>query len=130
MAQPKKRSRTISVDGTSYRWYVRGRPTYCQGMAWSSMMYAVEHSERPGAVLMVETDRAHTRNWVGAETVPVLPAEVADSIRRARLLGWEPTSLGKPFRLTSTTGTASVGVHSRQHRDPSPLLVQSGQTRH
>ncbi|AWK09588.1 hypothetical protein DDQ41_12400 [Streptomyces spongiicola] len=103
MALPKRRSRIISVDGTSYRWFLRGRPPYCQGMAWSRMTYAVEHAEHPGAVLMVETSRAHTGNWVGAESAPVLPAEVADSIRRARLRGWEPTSPGMPFRLTPTT---------------------------
>lgn len=53
---------------------------------------------------MVETNRAYTRNWMGAETAPILPAEVAESIRCARLLGWEPTSPGKPFRLTPKTG--------------------------
>ena len=35
MALVRKGSRQIVVDGTAYRWRLRGRPTYSQGLAWS-----------------------------------------------------------------------------------------------
>ncbi len=32
MAIPKRGSRNIVVNGESYRWYMRRRPTYSQGL--------------------------------------------------------------------------------------------------
>ena len=34
MSMPRKGSRLITVDGTIYRWPVRPKPTYCQGLDW------------------------------------------------------------------------------------------------
>lgn len=34
MALVRKGARRIVVDGTAYRWRLRRRPTYCQGLAW------------------------------------------------------------------------------------------------
>ncbi|SCK10016.1 hypothetical protein YUWDRAFT_00455 [Streptomyces sp. AmelKG-D3] len=44
MALIRKGSRQIVVDGTAYRWRLRGRPTYFQGLAWSPCTFAVEHA--------------------------------------------------------------------------------------
>ncbi|MEU8545699.1 hypothetical protein AB0C81_01610 [Streptomyces roseoverticillatus] len=99
MALPKKGSRRIVVDGTAYRWRLRGRPTYDQGMGWSPMTYAVEHLENPGTTLLVDTGGPHTRNWMGAPSAPVLPSAVAEAVRTARTRGWEPAIPGAPFRL-------------------------------
>lgn len=48
MALVRKGSRWIVVDSTAYRWRLRGRPTYFQGLAWSPCTVAVEHADSPG----------------------------------------------------------------------------------
>ncbi|MET8508511.1 hypothetical protein ABZV60_28315 [Streptomyces sp. NPDC004787] len=99
MALVRKGSRRITVDGVTYRWRLRGRPTYAQGMTWSPLTYAVEHAETPGTTLVITTDRSHPANWLASPTAPVLPAEVAAGIRTARARGWNPESPGAPFHL-------------------------------
>lgn len=37
MALVKEGARLITVDGTSYRWRLRGRPTYDQGLVRSPL---------------------------------------------------------------------------------------------
>ncbi|MTE21021.1 hypothetical protein F0L17_18230 [Streptomyces sp. TRM43335] len=99
MALGKKGSRRIVVDGTGYRWRLRGRPTYDQGMCWSPCTYAVEHADRPGTVLVVTTSQPHPSNWVGMPASPVLPGDVARAIRTALARGWTPERSGSPFHL-------------------------------
>jgi hypothetical protein len=48
MALVRKGSRQIDVDGTAYRWRLRGGPTYIQGLAWLPCMFAVERADTPG----------------------------------------------------------------------------------
>ncbi|PWI20246.1 hypothetical protein DI272_01270 [Streptomyces sp. Act143] len=104
MALVKKGSRHITVDGTTYRWRLRGRPTYCQGLVWSPLTYAVEHAETPGTTLVVITGRPHPDNWLGAPVDPVLPSGVADSIRAALAGGWTPEKPGPPHLLDRSEG--------------------------
>ncbi|MEU7169147.1 hypothetical protein AB0A70_31595 [Streptomyces morookaense] len=99
MALPRKGSRRIVVDGVTYRWTVRGRPTYDQGLCWSPLTFAVEHADSPGTTLVVRTGRPHPGNWMGQPTEPVLPSAVADAIRTARRKGWTPEAPGSPFLL-------------------------------
>ncbi|CAM4439011.1 hypothetical protein NONI108955_28365 [Nocardia ninae] len=99
MALRKKGARRIVVDATTYRWRLRGRPTYSQALAASPCTYAVEHAEYPGATLVVATGHAHPSNWVSARSVPVRPAHVAESIRMALAQGWQPIAPGSPFLL-------------------------------
>lgn len=98
MVLPKKGSRLIVVDGITYRWRVRGRPTYDQAMCWRPLTYAVEHAENPGTTLVITTSRPHPSNWLDAPTSPVLPAEAADTVRTALNNGWDPCKPGPPFR--------------------------------
>ncbi|MEV4683657.1 hypothetical protein [Streptomyces kurssanovii] len=104
MALARKGARRITVDGAAYRWRLRGRPTYGQGMVWSPLTYAVELAEGPGTTLVVTTDQPHPGNWVGRTAAPLLPAHVADSIRTARAGGWTPGAPGSPFRLDRSQG--------------------------
>jgi hypothetical protein len=57
MALVRRGSRRIVVDGTVYRWRLRGRPAYFQGLAWSPCTFAVEHADTPGTTLVVTTSR-------------------------------------------------------------------------
>ncbi|MFI6181683.1 hypothetical protein ACIA8R_39575 [Nonomuraea sp. NPDC051191] len=83
MAIPKKGSRLITVDGTVFRWRVRHKPTYDEGMAWSPLSFAVERAEEPGAVLMVSLPYARPDNWLGERAIAIRPALVVGCIRRA-----------------------------------------------
>ncbi|WP_405624573.1 hypothetical protein [Streptomyces sp. NBC_01396] len=104
MALVRKGSRRIVVDGTAYRWRVRGRPTYFQGLAWSPCTFAVEHADTPGMTLVVTTNQPHTSNWFECEATPVLPSGVAPAIRLALREGWNPTAPGSPFLLDQSAG--------------------------
>ncbi|MER8062816.1 MULTISPECIES: hypothetical protein [unclassified Streptomyces] len=99
MALSRKGSRRIVVDGTAYRWHLRRRPTYSQGLCWSPCTYAVEHAITPGTTLVVTTNHPHARNWVGEPSIPVLPADVATAIASALRQGWSPTCPGSPLLL-------------------------------
>ncbi|MFF0509593.1 hypothetical protein [Streptomyces sp. NPDC004250] len=99
MALLRKGSRRIVVDGTAYRWRLRGRPTYVQGLAWSPCTFAVEHDDTRGATLVVTTDQPHPSNWIRRAAEPVQPSRVAAAIRLALREGWIPTVPGSAFHL-------------------------------
>ncbi|MFJ7421827.1 hypothetical protein ACIQXD_24925 [Streptomyces uncialis] len=101
MALNKKGSRRITVDGIEYRWRIRRKPSYTQGLCWTPLTYAVEAASgsEPGTTLIVTSDQVHPSSWVGAEAVPIRPAHVAASIREARDRGWKPTKAGAPLQL-------------------------------
>ncbi|MFF3215451.1 hypothetical protein ACFYYB_33055 [Streptomyces sp. NPDC002886] len=107
MALVKKGSRLITVDGTTYRWRLRGRPTYDQALVWAPLSYAVEHAETPGTKLVITTNQPHPSNWFGTQGSPILPAQVADSIRTALTAGWKPENPGSPFHLDQSAGFVS-----------------------
>ena len=104
MAIGGRGARRIVVHGTAYHWRFRGRPTYCQDMAWSRCTFAVELAEDPGAVLVVSDSRPHPANCFQYDAMPVLPAEVADAIELALAAGWEPARPGRPFPLETDRG--------------------------
>ncbi|KAF5994572.1 hypothetical protein ACIQWL_18120 [Streptomyces mirabilis] len=104
MALVRKGSRRIVVDGRAYRWRLRGRPTYSEGLAWSPCTFAVEHADNPGTTLVVTTNQPHPSNWIGREAEPVLPSGVAAAVRLALRAGWTPTAPGSAFRLDQSAG--------------------------
>jgi hypothetical protein len=104
VALGKKGSRRIVVDGVTYRWRLRRRPTYSQALCWSPCTYAVEHADGRGAILVVTTDQPHPGNWFNRQAVPIRPADVANHIRIALTRGWRLTHPGSPFRLDLSAG--------------------------
>ncbi|MFI6734783.1 hypothetical protein ACIBI9_17795 [Nonomuraea sp. NPDC050451] len=102
MAIPKKGSRLITVDGIVFRWRVRHKPTYDEGMAWSPLSFAVERAEKPGRVLVVSLPCARPDNWLGERTIAARPVLVAGCIRRAVEQGWDAGQPGPGFTLTVT----------------------------
>ncbi|MEU1800296.1 hypothetical protein [Streptomyces sp. NPDC019937] len=104
MALPRKGARRLIVDGTPYRWRLRGRPTYCKGLAWSPCTFAVEHADVPRTTLVVTANRPQPGNWLGHEPEPVLPSDVAEIIQPALREGWTPTAPGSPFHLDLSAG--------------------------
>jgi hypothetical protein len=102
MAILKKGSRCIVIDGHNFRWRVRPRPTYSQGLCWSNLTLAVEAADASGSTLVVVLPQPHPSNWLQQLSSPVLPAQVADYVRQALHLGWQPTKPGKPFMLNQS----------------------------
>jgi hypothetical protein len=111
MAIGRKGSRRIVVDGTTYRWRLRQRPTYDQALCDRPCTYAVQHAGTPGATLIVTTNQPHASNWLGAPSVAVLPSDVAAAIASALRQGWSPAQQGSPFHLDQSEGfTAGPGA--------------------
>ncbi|MFI7404783.1 hypothetical protein ACIBW9_30615 [Streptomyces sp. NPDC049541] len=106
MAIGRKGSRRIVVDGTTYHWRLRRRPTYDQALCDRPCTYAVQHADTPGTTLVVTTNQPHASNWFGAPSVPVLPSDVAAAIASALRQGWSPTQQGSPFHLDQSEGFA------------------------
>jgi hypothetical protein len=106
MALTKKGARRIVVDGVEYRWVVRRKPSYSQGIG-SPLTFVVELFAAHGAVLVVTADDARPDNWLGLPSITILPAQVASCIRTALADGWQPAQPGPPFRLGAGLGTAS-----------------------
>jgi hypothetical protein len=99
MTLATKGSRRITVDGVTFRWSVRRRPTYCQANGWSPLILVVEQAEQPGAVLVALLPCAHPSNWIGLPSVPVLPATVVVGVRQALATGWRPSQPGPAFKM-------------------------------
>ncbi|MFJ8579335.1 hypothetical protein [Micromonospora sp. NPDC093277] len=104
MALVKKGSRLITVDGITYRWRVRGRPTYAQALCENPLAVAVEQVDCKGRVLLVGMPQDHPSNWFGGPAVPVLPSAVAAIVRKALAEGWQPTQPGTAFHTTAPVG--------------------------
>jgi hypothetical protein len=98
MAMARKGSRLIDVDGTVYRWMIRHKPTYSQGIG-APLTFAVEAADSPGQVLSVMIGSPRPDNWLEMPGEPVTPRMVAQSVRDALAAGWEPSRSGSQFRL-------------------------------
>jgi len=109
MSLPKKGSRRIVVDGVTYRWRLRGRPTYSQALCWSPCTYAVGHLEHPGSTLVVKTNQPHPGNFFHRPSLAVRPSDVARAVRFAVERGWIPEHPGSPFLLDLSEGFVSSG---------------------
>lgn len=110
MALNTKGSRLITVDGTTYRWRIRRKPSYGQGLCRLPLTYAVELAtlDGPGATLVVTAGQPHPSNWMGADARPVRPVNVAASTRKALARGWQPATVGSPFILDQSAGFVSA----------------------
>jgi hypothetical protein len=100
MTIPSKGSRRIVVDETAYRWTVRRKPTYAQGLTDSPLSFAVENEAAPGTTLVVLADGPRPDNWVEPAGKPVTPAIVERAIRAALAQGWRPSDKGGAFEIS------------------------------
>ena len=79
MTMRKIGSRSLIVDGQSYRWRVRCSPTYMQAAYATALTFLVEHTDG-GSVLRVLTGGPRPDNWLERPGVIVSPAAVAKAI--------------------------------------------------
>ncbi|GAA3082256.1 hypothetical protein [Streptosporangium carneum] len=115
MTMPRKGSRSITVDGTAFRWRIRHRSTRRRGDGWSPLTVTVERTEEPGRVLMVSFPFARPDNPLGERTIAVCPTLVAGCVRRALEAGWTPGQQGSAFPLTVTEDELTVLLGEPPH---------------
>ncbi|GAB7037103.1 MULTISPECIES: hypothetical protein [Catenuloplanes] len=99
MTLATKGSRHIVIEGAPYRWRVRRRPTYVQGMGWSPLTVAVEAADISGSLLLVKLPYAHPGNWMNLPGGPVTPAIVKAGVLLGLADGWKPRQPGRPHAL-------------------------------
>ena len=97
----QKGSRSIVVDGVSYRWMVRPKPTYMQEVFACPMTFAVVADGKLNTTLwVVGTCRPEACKIVAtARTLSITPAIVAEAIRMALQQGWQAQQAGPSFEL-------------------------------
>ncbi|WP_119728837.1 hypothetical protein [Thermomonospora amylolytica] len=100
MTLARKGTRRIVVDGVEFRWKVRHKPTYDQGIGSDPLTFVAELAEYSGALLVVSLPYPHPGNWLELPSVPVLPRTVATAIRLAMERGWQPSRPGPAFELS------------------------------
>ncbi len=143
MSIPKKGTRKIIVDGEPFIWLIRRQATNCQAdYDGGNLHVAIEHAEKSGSVLVIMSDRPHPQGysltnceWIpvkprdGAppevrvwqiistqEVKPVTPSDVAQWVRQAMQLGWQPQLRGITFKVQITRGRAEKIDESRKCR--------------
>ena len=95
MAIPKKGSRTITLDGVSYRWLIRRKATNSQQDYGNGQIHvAIELAKSPGTTLWLHTDRPHPQDWNTEKVVPITPLDISIWIKQALDLGWKPEKNG------------------------------------
>lgn len=99
MAIPKKGSRPITVDGQSYRWFVRRKPTDCGGSGRTPLTVAVSSDVPRSSSLVVTLAINRPDAWLHPGATAVTPCDVAELIRLAIKRGWNPSKPGSAFQL-------------------------------
>ncbi len=99
MTLPKKGARSISIDGVLYRWSVRHKPTYVQGIGQSHMSVAVEREDAPQQTLRIVLPAFRCDNWLLLPGYVVKPSDIARWVPKALAAGWVPDMRGAAFDL-------------------------------
>jgi hypothetical protein len=98
MSIPRKGSRTVSHGDHGYRWHVRRKPTYRQGVVEASMKVAIERvGANAGLVLRVDLRVSRPDNWIAAHQTALTPRVVRQIIASALNDGWNPEVSGSAF---------------------------------
>lgn len=99
MAISKKNSRTISVDGSEFRWVV------FQNSGWNDL--TVQSDSGKGKKLIVQF-AWETKNGAALPNQAITPAVVAEAILFARKNGWDSNASGAPFQCKHQNGAFVV----------------------
>ncbi len=105
MAMTKKGSRLIVVGEIEYRWSIRFKPSYAQGLCESPLTAAIELAESPGATLIVNFHAPRPDNWLGLGAWTITPQHIASSIAQGLQSGWKPEQQGATQYLQFDVGT-------------------------
>ncbi|WP_445355572.1 hypothetical protein ACJJI5_03955 [Microbulbifer sp. EKSA008] len=97
MSIPKKGSRKIVVEGNSYRWIVRDRPTYTQAFQGGKMLAAIELDSQKGSTLSVEFKWLRPDVAITSYPNSVMPKLIGSCIKSAINEGWNPINPGPAY---------------------------------
>ena len=116
MSLPKKGSRTIEVEGSTYPWRIRKKPTYSQMLGWSSMLVGIQRIEPLAvSVLVVNCAISRSDNALSPHQTGITPVIVRDMIGEAIKAGWRPetsTSFAHDYPVVMD----SIGLAHRHFR--------------
>lgn len=95
MSIPRKGIREVEVEGATYEWSIRKKPTYSQAAFRASMTVAVQLAEesRP-CVLLADLRVTRPDNWIEPHQTAVTPLEIRKLIAKALGAGWCPSGGG------------------------------------
>lgn len=102
MTIPSAGSRKIRIGNDDFRWRVRDRATYDQGIAVSHLAVAIESSHSRGQTLHLTLPALRCDNWLFHPGYVVTPVDVGRWIPLAIQRGWLPNQPGPTFRLKLT----------------------------
>lgn len=98
MALPKKTSRSINVDGQSYRWMIRDNGDH--------YLLAIQHASGRGQKLTLSLYAEGRR--IDLPALEVTPGLVEKIIREGLKMGWQPERLGSPQSMRIRQGDALI----------------------
>ena len=99
MTLPQKGSRLINLHGVDYRWAIRKKPTYSEGIGESNLTAAVELKNSPKSTLLITFNKLRSDSWVSLENVSATPKKIVECIEKALLEGWQPDVSGQNFQV-------------------------------
>ena len=94
-----KGARAIVVGGVEYRWAVRKKPTYSQGLGHNDLTLAIDCGSS-GQTLRVTVPGLRSDNWMSLPGLTVTPGDISRWIPLALAAGWQPTKPGSTFEMT------------------------------
>lgn len=92
----------VDVDGQTYRWELRREPQWCTTDGWQGMLVSVALDGGNGkeALLQFPAPKWGKRRSTPHRQRPqVQITQVAEAIRSALAVGWEPDTRGKAFHI-------------------------------
>jgi len=100
MSLTKKGSRTIEVDGNSFLWQIRKKPSYSSAIGESPLSVAIQLKDTNNSVLVVACNGPRPDAWVKvSQEIVVTPKHVAEIIKHAVSQGWDFKNTGGAFEL-------------------------------
>ncbi len=98
MALPRKGIRSIEVEGHTYGWLIRSKPTHSQGAFQSPMTIGIQELEcKNPKVLHVTLNIDRPDNWINGHQTQITPNIIRRIIKGASEKGWEYNAGGPAF---------------------------------
>lgn len=97
MLHTRDKTGALKVDGQSYEWFVQREPQWCTADGWRGMIICIRQAGEQREALL-EFPMPISGNGSKQRRRPEIHnAIVANGVRAALAVGWNPASRGKPF---------------------------------
>lgn len=116
MSLPKKGSRTIEIEGSTYLWRIRKKGTDSQELDGTPMLVAIQRIKpHAQSVLVVNCEVSRPSNVLSPHQTGITPAMVSEMIGQAIAAGWRPET-SPSFRHAYPVIKESIGLTHRHLR--------------